>query len=68
MEGDDGEDDEFGGFAIDLGVIDLEATDGRVTILNDDSASVGTTRAPPPLAFQTTLAKWKKMTTTTRPL
>jgi hypothetical protein len=48
MEDDDGEDDEFGGFAIDLGVIDLEARDGRVTILNDDSVSVGTTRAPTP--------------------
>jgi hypothetical protein len=52
MEGDDGEDDEFGGFAIDLGVIDLEARDGRVTILNDDSASVGTTRAPLPPGFR----------------
>jgi hypothetical protein len=51
MEEDDGEDDKFGGFAIYLGVIDLEARDGRVTILNDASASVGTTRAPPPPGF-----------------
>jgi hypothetical protein len=53
MEGDDGEDDEFGGFAIDLGIIDLEAREGRVsTILNDDSASVGTMRAPDPPGFR----------------
>jgi hypothetical protein len=38
MEGDDNEDDEFGGFAIDLGVIDLDSREGRAAILNDDSA------------------------------
>jgi hypothetical protein len=43
MEGDDNEDDEFGGFAIDLGIIDLESRESRAAILNDDSASVGTT-------------------------
>jgi hypothetical protein len=52
MDGDDDGDDEFGGFAIDLGVIDLDASDGRATILNDDSASVGTTRAPLPPGFR----------------
>jgi hypothetical protein len=47
MEGDD-EDNEFGGFAIDLGVIDLDSREGRAAILNDDSAcSVGTTNPPP---------------------
>jgi hypothetical protein len=52
MEGDDGADDEFGGLAIDLGVINLEARDDRAFILNDDSASVGTTNAPPPPGFR----------------
>jgi hypothetical protein len=52
MDGDDDGDDEFGGFAIDLGIIDLDARDGRATILNDDSASIGTTRAPLPPGFK----------------
>jgi hypothetical protein len=46
MEGDDNEDDEFGGFAIDLGVIDLDSREGRAAILSDDSALVGTTNPP----------------------
>jgi hypothetical protein len=52
MEGDDNEDDEFGGFAIDLGIIDLESRESRAAILNDDSASVGTTNPPPPVGFR----------------
>jgi hypothetical protein len=47
MEGDSNEDDEFGGFAIDLGVIDLDSRESRDAILNDDSATVGTTNPPP---------------------
>jgi hypothetical protein len=52
MDGDDNPDDDFGGFAIDLGVIDLESGEGRSTILNDDSASVGTMNPPPPPGFR----------------
>jgi hypothetical protein len=52
MDGDNDRDDEFGGFAIDLGVIDFDARDVRATILNNDSASVGTTRAPLPPWFR----------------
>jgi hypothetical protein len=52
MEGDVNEDNEFGGFAIDLGVIDLDSRDGRAAILNEDSASVGTTNPPTSPGFQ----------------
>jgi hypothetical protein len=51
-EGDDNEDDKFGGFVIDLGVIDLDSRESRAATLNDDSASVGTTNSPSPPGFR----------------